>query len=182
MVARRAVRTPRRKLIWARMTPAISVLANVGAGSEFNESQDLLQTFRTQAGITAGPVGLTVMRMRFAINAQVPLGTVNFRQGVLGVRVMDTTEALAAEVDATPYSPTNDPHADWMCFEPFGPKDLEGTTGVIDHHVDVRSMRKLDELGQTLVAIVSSVPPNAGPVGTILSNFSVTSSVLLALP
>lgn len=174
---------PRRKLIWARMVPAITSVANNAAGTQYNESQDLLQTFRTQAGITAGPVGLTVVRMRFHVAANA-WPNANVVQAVLGVRVMDTTEALAAETDATPYSPTSDPHADWMCFEPFGTESIGNVGiggGVVDHHVDVRAMRKLDELGQTLVAIVSTVPPVAGAPANVFA-VSVTSSVLLALP
>lgn len=182
MAARRVTRVPRRKLIWARMTPAISVISNVAAGSPYSESQDLLQTFRTQMGITAGPVGLTVMRMRFGINTtQFPL--VATPQLIFGVRVMDTTEAAAAEIDATPYTPAADPHADWMCFEPIGPESWSGSAGfhVLDHQIDVRAMRKLDELGQTLVAVLGSVPPNGGGAAAVIPIF-VTSSVLLALP
>lgn len=163
------------------MVPAISSLANIGAASAFTESQDLLQTFRTQAGITAGPVGLTIMRMRFHISTQ-DLAFANATAFVLGVRVMDSTEAALAETEAATFSPTADPHADWMCFEPFASKSaVSGPLGIIDHSVDVRSMRKLDELGQTLVAVVSSVPPFGGTPGLTI-NLKVTSSVLIALP
>lgn len=166
------------------MTPAVSSVANNAGATQYSESQDLLQTFRTQMGITAGPVGLTVMRMRFHISS-FNYPSVNVPQMVLGVRVMDLTEAAAAEIDASPWSPTTNPHDDWMCFEPFGGAAWQGNTAgtntIVDHYVDVRSMRKLDELGQTLVAIVSSVPPVGGVAG---ANFQlmVTSSVLLALP
>lgn len=170
----------RRKLIWARMSPAISSITNIGAGSPYSESQDLLQTFRTQAGITAGPVGLTVMRMRFAIHSQT-MPSNAAAQLTFGVRVMDTTEALAAEIDATPYIPANDPHADWMCHEPLGPLALNGALFIVNHYIDVRAMRKMEELGQTLVAVLGSVPPNGGGAANTFT-ISVSSSVLLALP
>lgn len=175
----------RRKLIWARMAPAITVLGNIGAGSTFTESQDLLQTFRTQAGITAGPVGLTVMRMRFTISTQ-NWATALFAQAVFGVRVMDSNEAILAEADATNFGPVADPHADWMCYETIAPRGTSTATAtpplaIVHQVIDVRSMRKLDELGQTLVCVAQSVPPNAG-VGGLTQPFSVVSSVLLALP
>lgn len=162
------------------MTPAISSIANQTGLTQYTEAQDLLATFRTQAGITAGPVGLTVMRMRFAVSSQAfPFASAP--QMIFGVRVMDQQEATLAELDATSYSPAvSDPHADWMCFEPFGPRSAATSVlGVVEHHIDVRSMRKLDELGQTLVAVLGTLPP----YGALQSlSVSVTSSVLLALP
>lgn len=168
----------RRKLIWVRMLPAMTSITSSATG-EFAESQDLLQTFRTQAGITAGPVGLTIIRTRmhiFANNSPALLTNPHF---VAGIRVMDTTENTAAETLANPYIPANDPHADWMCLEPFA---VSGGAGVpnINHYVDVRAQRKLDELGQTLTLIVGSVAPG-GPISTT-ANLSICTSVLVALP
>lgn len=163
------------------MTPAISSVAF--STTDGAESQDLLQTFRTQAGLLAGPVGMTVMRMRFHVTgSQILNANVNQGQFVLGVRVMDVTEAAAAETAAVPYSPVTDPHADWMCHEVFGPKSagLAVASYIVDHHVDVRSMRKMDELGQTLVAVLAGVPPTGGTAATV--TIQVCSSVLLALP
>lgn len=184
MPSRRITRSgPRRKLIWARMTPAVSSLTiGVADGAE---SQDLLQTFRTQAGITAGPVGLTVMRMRFNISSAAVSSPVTglAPQYIWGVRVMDTTEAGLAEVNAVPYSPVSDPHADWMCFEPFGVLSTNGGTAgnwIVEHSIDVRSMRKFQELGQTLVGVLAIVPPTGGT--GVTHDIKVTSSVLLALP
>lgn len=134
-------------------------------------------------GITAGPVGITVMRMRFHVTgSNILQSNTNQSQFVLGVRVMDTTEALAAETNALPYSPVNDPHADWMCWEPFGPDSsgLAVASNRISHSIDVRSMRKMDELGQTLVAVLGGVPPTGGTAATV--TISVCSSVLIALP
>lgn len=185
MASRRPTRGPRRKLIWARMAPAMTAMANVGVASQWTESQDLLQTFRTQAGITAGPVGLTVMRMRFAVTSQdVPSDI--FGQLVIGVRVMDTQEAVQAEADATAFSPVTDPHADWMCYEPIGfPANSTRTATpplkIVDHHIDVRSMRKFEELGQTLVLVAGTTQPYGGAAGATFPLF-ITSSVLLALP
>lgn len=182
MVSRRAAPARKRKLVWARMTPAISSVANVAAGTQFTESQDLLTTFRTQAGLTAGPVGLTVMRMRFSVSCA-EFSTGSAAQFVLGVRVMDSQEAVAAETDATAYSPAvSDPHADWMCFEPFSAVSaVTSVSGRVEHAIDVRSMRRLDELGQTLVAVLGTVGPYGGAAATSIA-ISVTSSVLLALP
>lgn len=177
----------RRKLIWARMCPAITALGRVtgGVGGTV-ETQDLLQTYRTLAGITRGPVGLTVMRVRLQIHIAVT--SVNgaaadyLSHGLYyGIRVEDFNSAVLQETTEIPdMGPQSDPHADWMAWgrvQPVATYPTDNIIGTAD--VDVRSMRKLDELGQTLVLYMQGTVASASQ--TVLPVLAST-SVLLALP
>lgn len=174
----------RRKLVWARLPAGITSLSAATAGGVQSEAQDLLTDYRTAAGITAGPVGLTIMRIRIHISGlAAPTASGVAQQYILGVRVADFPEMVAAEVDATTFIPSANPHQDWMVFEPFTAHTNSGTTANslwYNHYVDARAMRKMDELGQTLMMVVGSVPPGATPGASAL--MTVTASTLLALP
>lgn len=167
------------------MTPAVSAITKDLTGNFlYTEFQDLLQTFRTQAGITAGPVGLTVMRTRIHVGSVGFNGTnLPSNEIVLGVRVFDRDEAIQAEAGpAGNWAVPTDPHADWMAVEYMSPQGGSSTAFLLDHHIDVKSMRKIDELGQTLGMVVSNVPPNDGATTGGSININVSTSVLLALP
>lgn len=177
----------RRKLIWARMAPAITSLGRVAGGvGQTVETQDLLQTYRTLAGITRGPVGLTVMRVRLQVT-YVAVGTNGVAADYLvhgmyfGIRVEDFNSALLQETTEVPdLGPQLDPHADWMAWGRVQPVATYPTDNIVaTADVDVRSMRKIDELGQTLVLAMQTTVSSASQA-TI--NCSATTSVLLALP
>lgn len=179
----------RRKLVWARSAPAMTSLAvvqNTPGGAV--ETQDLLQTFRQQAGLLAGPVGLTVVRVRMSIHAYFnTAGTfAEFTQGFglyYGIRTYDTADLAQQEAtERVDQGPMLDPHADWMAWGRVMPKAAVSTApfalGWAD--VDVRSMRKFDELGMTLGLAVQTT--SAASLGTAVSTVLVSTSCLLALP
>lgn len=182
----------RRKLIWTRMAPAMTSLTPVSAvaGGQV-ESQDLLQTFRTQAGITRGPVGVTVMRVRLKFGwvweglngtPDLVLGNPIF----FGVRRTSFVDLAAREIaEVVSRGPQTETHDDWMAWGMLFPKviyrDAAGTgiTGSSGwEEVDVRSMRKLDELDDTLELCVQATNTS----GLVALPMVVASSVLLALP
>lgn len=176
----------RRKLIWARQPLAVSTLTNVSAGiGGAIESNDLLQVFRAEAGLLKGPVGLTVMRVRLHINFDISTGAVgdSIRQfgGVYyGIRVFDTQELSELDVtEVVARGPVSDPHADWMTWGRVPAKTSIGTNTVGWEEVDVRSMRKIDELGQTLGIVLQATSSSASSVVSIVT---ASTSVLLALP
>lgn len=167
----------RRKLVWARSAGTI-VLA---AGSNDAVYNDLMAPFLIQMGLLQGPPGVTVMRIRldtFSTNTDQSVGLTH------GIRVTDRAEFIAASntvADRVAISPAIDLHADWMMWRQLLPNHGSNvTTGVPNastYEEDVRSMRKLDELGDTLIY----------GIGTTLSRTSAiahsyAASVLLALP
>lgn len=186
----------RRKLIWARMAPAVTSLTTVAnTVGGLVETNDLLQTFRTQAGITAGPVGLTIMRIRMQISLYLPatsfFGEIASVGGVYyGIKVVDLIDAQSQEVAEQPLrGPQLSPHDDWMTWGRAPVRAIPDTTGgapgvpiaIGTTEVDVRSMRKLDELGQTLLLCLQSTSAAAG-IGSAVPGVVASTSVLLALP
>lgn len=186
----------RRKLIWARMAPAITSLAIRDNGNGgLVETQDLLTTFRSQAGITAGPVGLTIMRIRLQISFYLPassfFGEIMATGGVYyGIKIYDLVDAAVQEASEQPArGPQLDPHADWMAWGRAVPPRIDdgGATtsnvpiAVGNYEVDVRSMRKLDELGQTIALAMQATSATA-TIGGALPGVLASTSVLLALP
>lgn len=183
----------RRKLIWARMAPAMTTLVTInnGIGGAI-ESQDLLQTFRTQAGLTRGPVGLTVMRIRmglyfYANSAEAP-GLATGTPLFFGIRKRSFDIATLEEAtEQPPWGPQLSPHDDWMAWGMLPPKQwfrddtgsINGAAGWSD--VDVRSMRKLDELDETLQLVVQGTA-GSNTIGQPAYLLGVSTSVLVALP
>lgn len=179
----------RRKLIWARMPRATTTVTRLdGTAGGAIESQDLLADFRTRAGITAGPVGLTVMRIRMYIEwrADTANDGISIAANGLyyGIKVMDWGDLTLQEATEVPArGPMLSPHDDWMAWGQVNTKFAYRAGGTTDQYsgwseVDVRSMRKVDELGQTLGLQVQTTLPTSGAVPTVLT----TTSVLLALP
>lgn len=179
----------RRKLIWARMSPAISTLTNLNTGvGGAIESQDLLQSFRSQAGTTRGPVGLTVMRVRMKFYFNTGTAAADVLAGNLiyyGLRVMDFNELVRQETAETfDQGPITDAHSDWMAWGAIPVKatnfNSAGSTTLVSgwEEVDVKSMRKIDELGQTLGLVLQGTNATVSSYGTVHAS----TSVLLALP
>lgn len=180
----------RRKLVWARMAPAMTSLTGVNAAAGGAvESQDLLTDFRTQMGITAGPVGLTVMRIRMHISWVSPILATEAAGTAIGVyygiKVADLTDLTSQETTELPgRGPQIDKHVDWMAWGRVPMKNVgySAAGAVLNgagwEEVDVRSMRKLDELGQTLGLWVQAT----NSAGTTVSGVTVSTSVLVALP
>lgn len=180
----------RRKLVWARLAPGITSLTRInGALGGGIESQDLLQDYRTFAGLIRGPVGVTVVRIRMSIEWHADTGgdSVSIRQNgfYYGVRVAEYADVATQEATEVPNrGPQLDPYADWMAWgcipAKFTYQPTAPATPIVSgwEDVDVRSMRKMDELGQTLQLVLQSTLPTAGPGPVVRAS----TSVLLALP
>lgn len=176
----------RRKLIWVRQPLAITSLTNVSAGiNGAIETNDLLQVFRAEAGLLKGPVGLTVMRVRAHFSLDLvndgPTSSIRSVGGVYyGIRVFDTQELIDLDAnEVVARGPVSDPHADWMTWGRIPVKQTTGTVFLASQEVDVRAMRKLEELGQTLgIAMQSTSAVATGSVGGVYAS----TSVLVALP
>lgn len=141
---------------------------------------DLLASFRLQYGINQGPPGLTIMRIRGILYATGVSGAPFL---TWAVRVADISEVLnfasLTTAQKNNLGPGSDQYADWMAWQTIMPNHgADPTTGVPNagtYEVDVRSMRKLDELGQTLVFVAQKI---GSPTPTLFQS----TNVLLALP
>jgi len=156
--------TPRRKFIWARQAGLVS--GGPASGGEV----DLLQLFNQTYG--ADLVGATVMRIRGIMAVR----SANIGQHlVAGVRVMADG---GPPFSATTEGPNVQPFADWMLYEPFTTDVASGnSTDVSARVIDVKSARKLEELGDGL-RLQWNMPP--GNVVTV--TFDYTLSIGLKLP
>lgn len=167
----------RRKLVWAR-TPVVSQALVAGASANFT---DLLQNFKADAGIT-GTVGITVMRIRLEIfAATLTAGAIPFHVGIRVCNDSDIAQWLTmTTLTLAPFGPEQDEYADWMmwkaCYPNHGSDPVTGVPNAATYEIDVRAMRKIDELGQTLCIWMSK---GASTNGNTINH---SSSVLLALP
>jgi len=134
----------RRKRIWARDTD------NSIEGSQSLHSFQPLLTFQTALG--SDLLGVTIARIRLTLGVRTLAGTANTRGGVaFGLLVApDTLDPL------TDAGPLTFPHLDWMWWtylpSPAGHQiGVAGEEPAFDTFIfDVKSMRKMDELGDTL--------------------------------
>lgn len=162
---------PRRKLIWARsqdvMVPALVPAAGTAV--------DLLAQFRTDGGST---LGCTVTRVLLDFQLLWTNDITTTDAMAVGV-IVDQLQAAQTEVPR----PGVEPHADWMYWRRTGvsPVDLAITPSSTAVQsalaIDVKSQRKMEELGQTLWLVID---PTFG--GTTTLTAQVNSSVLLRLP
>jgi len=121
------------------------------------------------------PLGTTVTRIRGDLEIQ----TADFELGQ-GLTCGILVEALGATAAELPDPRiTQDPHDDWMWWRHlyFVQDAPSAQTGYTCHYeLDVRSMRKMEELGQTLWFFASNVSP------TISTALGGAWSTLLKLP
>ena len=131
----------RRKFVWARsVTGEFAAIGTV-------TSSNLLAAFETAYG--ANLIGATVARIR---------GVISVRPDATGA---DTTVIVGAKVkdasDTTLTGPNANPHDDWMMFEPFlmsaAVTGITQTQTALTREVDIKAMRKLDEIGQQLTIV-----------------------------
>lgn len=169
MAARGRVATrrgARRKLVWARQANTGAAIA-AGAGATFGA--DLLTPFRTQ--LEARTPGITIMRIR--LQWRLVQVTSQSRAVIMGIRQYTESTGTPGQ-DATDLAgPAEDPHADWMAYD----SHLLGASNESDlqRDVDVKSMRKLDEVSDSL-AIVFQAPDE------LAAQVRYVASVLVALP
>lgn len=156
----------RRKLVWARIATSSNALTAAAEGDCF----DLLQQFRANMGIGAGfggPPGLTVARVRLSIfSASLTAGAIPLFTGIRVMNLVDFVEASAGGVEGLEVSPGRDINADWMHWAASYPNHgSDPTTGVpnaLTYDFDIRAMRKVEEIGQTLVLCIGKETSVAG--------------------
>ncbi len=152
----------RRKLVWATTNTSFSLAAGA------NTTIDLLAGFEI-AG--ASKLGVTVMRTHLRLNWTYGAAADNVVVGLSVVRDSD--------IGTTRVNPNSDPELDWMLWEAIY-ADSMGAGATINTIVnlvfDVRSRRKVEELGQTYGLSLTNA--NAATAG----NPRVSARVLLALP
>ena len=140
-----SIRSSRRKVVWARSTVNDLTVPTTGV------VQNLLYSFETDYG--ANLIGATVTRVRGLISASLNVST-GPSQMVFALRVnSDATVALGN-------GPFDQPHLDWMGWEPFIFR-FAGITGnemnrdqALSRVIDIKSQRKLEEINEQLSAWV----------------------------
>jgi len=126
---------PRRRLVWAR-TDYVS-------GALTSDAVDLLAAFRTAAQYGAQPIGITIARVHIVGD----LSTGSGADGIVGGLMIDDRNHAVADIPR----PMADEGQDWMMFQPWPLVGESGRTGTsVKVSADVRSQRRLDEVGQTL--------------------------------
>lgn len=124
-----------------------------------------------QAAYGADLIGATIRRIR---------GWHFFRSGNAGnsVRVSAGIGVFPAGVTTAAVAPSGNKHLDWMWYNDFFAEPVVATefsqVNMMDR--DVRSQRKMEELGDDLLLVLSNIHPT-DPV-----TYAYSSSVLLALP
>lgn len=144
-------RGTRRKFVWVR-----HILNS--SGTDVTTGSNLLSTFETAYG--AQLIGCTVVRIRGLVyaNSDGTAGTTNsFR---FGARVLSGALDLSGPVPDQ--SPFVDENADWMMWEPFihSRETVTSTSPDVGtmRMVDVKSARRIEELGEALVMFQASNP------------------------
>lgn len=177
MAVRRRYRAgaARRKLIWARSLGLDFGTPIPAAGT----AVDLLANFRTDGGSS---LGATVTRVRIDLDLVWTIDAataIPFNQLAVGV-IVDQLQADQTEVPR----PGVEEHADWMLWRRAGAvpdfSALTGTAGATintHHSFDVRSQRKVEELGQTLWMVLDPTY-----TGSNIVTANANASVLLKLP
>jgi hypothetical protein len=125
--------------VWARSSGA-QTLGAAGVGR-----LNLLAAFETLYG--AQLIGCTVMRIRGVINTASPglaAGAGNWGRMAAKVEAVQAAPLTAGD------GPFTSEHDDWMMFEPFVHIGAVAATQCDGRVIDVKSARKLDELGQEL--------------------------------
>lgn len=156
----------RRKMVWARHLNTGTTITVGATGTQLN----LLSSFETEYG--ANLIGATAIRIRgvmFGTPTVAGSGSL-----IAGVRVSNDADATAGN------GPQSSPYADWMLYESFifddgGLLDLTGDSQVVSRVVDIRSMRKLEEINEQLTLWLEAA-------GTGNWRFTSSLSILLKLP
>jgi len=159
----------RRQRVWARTNHVFTDVAVSGVAIE-----DLLGDFRTEMGITRMLPGTTIGaikgRVTFGHDTVTALG---IPQVVLAGIIVAQDNIDAADLDPAFVT------LDWMWYDRFAwfsPAAVPATTYPMSHEINVRAMRKLDEVGYSVFFAIGAAH-TAGTIDAVL-----TTSVLLLLP
>jgi len=129
-------RGPRRRRQWAR-----TIYTELPTDPTIPAVEDLLAGYRTAGGNTQG---CTVGRLRVQLTVERIAGATEPPGVYFGIIAAPST------VDPEDISPTGSPHLDWMYWS------FLGTNALQVHDIDVKSMRKLEEVNSTLWAAVAA--------------------------
>jgi len=167
-------RRERRRTVWSHITTTSSALATA-------QSTDLLSGLKNTMGLSAGPMGITIRRIRLSIQIDFDLtSTVLSADSGLYCTTLLETGGLAS--NAVPTAASN-PDKDFN-FRVWIP--ATGGTGmphnvittqhiVVSREFDIKSMRKLHDIGDTLYF-------SAVPTGAVSAKWRIEASSLLLLP
>jgi len=130
---------------------------------------NLLEDFETALGSQV--IGATVGRVKMTVAWDTTTTSAALDSLVLGIIVAPST--MDPGVDLIPLT---EPHLDWMYWSKRFPfEEAKGVSGSFMWELDVKAMRKLEELGETLWLAVQLGPIMAGTV-------AFGSSVLILMP
>lgn len=165
-------RLARRKVAWAHQVVDLTSASGV-------QSVDLLTNFKTVAGLTANPLGITIKRIRISIQIDFDLSVnaLNRDSGMFVSTVVETGGLASSAVPAPVSNPDKDFNTRvWI--------PASGGTGMptvpaahlfVSRELDTKSMRKLHDIGDTMyVAFV--------PTGGASCAIGAQISTLLLLP
>lgn len=163
---------PRRKRVWAREADTGSIGA--GGATQF----DVLSAFAALHGATT--LGATVGRVRLSLGWETTSTPGALDSLVIGMRVGARTS------DVTDQQPTDfltgGSHLDWMLWRKLYPtlqsvNAAAAQTGDASWELDIRAMRRMEEVGETLWLVVDTAltPTLAG-----VASYGI--STLLVLP
>jgi hypothetical protein len=160
----------RRRTVWATVTATHSVPAANGY-----DSIDLLAQYKAAVG--ADTAGITIARMHLRVIPTTGLTAIgnNFVHGI----VVSETNDLGTNVVGAP-RPAADLHLDWMYWDwMYNDSQGSGLTELDSgqQRIDIKSKRKMHQVGQTLLHVVQ-VPASAAFPTAI----QVTGRILLMLP
>lgn len=164
------VRAPKRKLVWARTLIGGSIASQ--AAPQDTQFVNLLGQFETAYG--ADMLGCTIMRIRGVVTWSSGEGVLETDMLIVGARIA-TAETSGVPTPSSlddSKGPATSVHDDWMFYQPMRAAAVGGHENVID----VRSMRRLDELGQYLLVAFQFGRPSQA------ATFSAVFSTLIALP
>ena len=156
--ARPAVRRQRRKLVWATFDQTVAMGANQV------KIVDLLNQFEL-AGVSK--LGCTVVRTH--LRMLISTAAISAFEYAIGVNPITTVGTQLP-------NPNGDNDLDWMIFERRWPEWSGATVNAnFEIMTDLRSKRKIEEMGQTLTLNMWAPVINAG-------SFPVFARTLVALP
>jgi len=167
-MARRVLQraAPRRKRVWARDANNDVIVGTAPF------ARDLLSTFSLE--YSANILGATVGRCRGTVSLARTSGASIQPHAVFGLLVAPAT------VEAVDIGPFLNPHLDWMYWSKRYLNDAAGgqavaSLGTMAWDVDIRAMRKMEELGETLWFVAES---------SLTDNFAISWgwSTMLILP
>jgi len=168
------VARPKRKMVWAHQSTSLA--SSAGA-----QSVDLLTNFKTATGTTAGPFGITIRRIRISIQIDFDLTStvLNRDSGIYLTTLLETGGIASASVPTASSNPDKD-----FNFRIWLPASGGLGVGVptqasehifISREFDIKSMRKLHDIGDTLYF-------SAIPTGAVGAAWRIEASTLLLLP